>query len=525
MFPGQLQERLDRLTPAGRALIQQRLARNSKSTVPQGEIPRRARTGPCVASFSQQQLWLLDQLTPDTSTYNVPYAMRLRGALDVEALAQALEMVIGRHQVLRTILASVMGNPVQVVMSSWPTVLRVVDLRGRSPDRQEVEVRQLLEDEARRPFHLDRDLMLRACVVLLEDHESIFLHVAHHVAWDYQSRALLYSELAHFYEALATRVSPSLPELPIQYADFAVWQRRRMRGELLAELTAYWKAQLAGVPTELRIPTDCPRPPVQRMRGAKYFFDLSPRLVEAAKSLSGTEGVTLYMTLLAVFQSFLFTLTGQDDFCVGSPIAGRNQVQTENLIGFFINTVVLRGRLSSELAFRELLNRVRETVLGAHAHHELPFESLVEIVRPPRNLGRNPLIQVNFRVASLAPPVLQLPGLSITPLELIDTATSKFDFAMELTTLPGVASYCEYDTDLFTLPTIEGLCGQFQRTLDALLDRPDIRLGELGPCRAIAHGASAGTRLIPVLGSPRRSPIEDSDARASRASHEGEQHC
>ena len=517
-----LEERLNHLSPARLALLRRRLVQKSLTEVRDQQIPRRATSRPCIASFSQQQLWFLDQLSPATSTYNVPYAMRILGELDVDALTQAFEAVVGRHQVLRTVFADMLGKPVQVVLRTWPGVLRTVDLRGQSPERQQAEALRLIEEDARRPFQLARDLMLRGLIVRLNDRESILLHVSHHIGWDYRSRVILYQELAHCYAAFAAGRRPTLPELPIQYADFALWQRHRLRGKALEELTTYWKSELRDVPTQLCLPTDRKRPQVQSQRGAKYFFDLPVRLVESARSLSVNEGVTLYMALLAAFQAFLFNLTGQGDFCIGSPVAGRNQVQTEDLIGFFINTVVLRGRMSAELTFRELLKRMRKTVLGVHTHQELPFERLVDIVRPPRNLGHNPLFQVNFRVASAEAPILELPGLIVSPLDLIDTATSKFDLAMELTTLPNIRSYCEYNTDIFSQATIAGFCDQFLAILDTLLKGPEIRLGDLGSRRSIGASTSGRPHPIAGLGSLRRTGTDGTRALIASSRRRGE---
>jgi Condensation domain len=505
------QDRLERLSPGQWALLQQRLAGKGPPAARESSIPRRAGAGPCPVSSCQQRLWFLDQLSPGTSTYNVPYAMRLEGDPNIAALARALESVVERHEALRTVFACVAGTPVQVVLRKWAPVLRVVDLRERPGDDKVAEARRLLEDEARWPFNLARDPMLRSLLVQLSDRECHFLHVTHHIAWDYRSRVILYAELARGYEAFAAGRSMSRPDPPIQYADFAVWQRRRLRGERLERLTAYWQGQLAGVPARLELPTDRPRPPIQSQLGAKYFFDFPPRLVEAAKALSRQEGATIYMTLLAAFYVFLYRLTDQDDICVGSPIAGRDQVETEDLIGFFINTLVLRGRISGDLTFREWIKRVREVTLEAYAHQELPFEKLVEIARPPRDLSRNPLFQVNFRVAAAAPPTLELRGLTVAPLDLIDTATSKFDLAFELSTLPGARSYCEYSTDLFTESTAKRFSAGLLETIEAILSRPEVQLRAVsGPAFPVheGHRPFPGGRLI----GRRRTPVTDSSS-------------
>jgi alpha-ketoglutarate-dependent taurine dioxygenase len=484
---GDLSNRISELSPERRAVLERRLMKRDGTAPGEPTIPRRRPEDPRLLSFNQQRLWFLDQLSPDTPTYNVPTAARIGGPLDVEALRRALDAIVDRHEVLRTTFDCVDGSPVPVLREGWPTVLRTVDLRGWPDATREAEAQRLLTREAGRPFDLSRDLMLRATLLRLREREFILLIVTHHIAWDLRSKALLYQELAALYEAFRAGRRAPLPELPIQYADFALWQRRCLRdGAALERLTSYWKRRLAGAPPRLEVPADHPRPPIQSLRGAKSFFALPAALVDGAKALGRQAGCTLYMTLLAAFKAFLGAYTGQQDICVGSPIAGRDRVETEALIGFFINTLVLRTDLSGNPTFRELLGRVREVTLGAYAHQEMPFEKLVEIQRPPRDLSRMALFQVNFRVASAPPPPLGLTGLTVTPLELIDNATSKFDLALELATTEGSSSYFEYSTDLFREATIGRMRDDFERVLDAVLAHPDTPLNDLDPFIAIA---------------------------------------
>jgi hypothetical protein len=505
-----LKARLGQLTPEQRAALQQRLARKGAPAVA-ARIPRRRRAGPAPLSFCQQRLWFLDQLSPGTSTYNVPYAVEIAGGLDVPALVKSLDEIVRRHEVLRTVFASVSGTPVQVVLPKWPAILRTADLRSLPEAGRDAEAVRLLAEEGARPFRLSRDPMLRCLLVRLADERYQFLHVTHHVAWDYRSRVILYDKLAQLYEGFATGHPATLPVLPIQYADFAVWQRQRLQGAEMERLAGYWKHQLADAPASLDLPTDRPRPSVQSLAGAKYFFDLPAVLAEAAQALSRQEGVTPYMTLLAAFKAFLYLLTGQEAISVGSPVAGRDQPETEPLIGFFINTLVHHTKLSGDLTFRQLLARVREVTLGSFTHQEMPFEKLVEVVRPPRDLGRNPLFQVNFRHASAAPPILRLAGLAVEPLQLVDTLTSKFDLALELNTTLGGRSYCEYSTDLFTEATAARLVGEFEAVLRGALARPDLPLAALDLRRAQPAPAGKGT-VQPIQ---RRRRVGSADAAPS----------
>jgi non-ribosomal peptide synthetase component F len=308
---------------------------------------------------------------------------------------------------------------------------------------------------------------------------------------------LLYQELAALYEGICKGQPVHLPELSIQYADFAVWQRQYLQGETLDKLVTYWKRQLEGAPPQLALPTDHPRPPVQSLRGGKVFFVLPQALVEQANELSRQENVTQFMTLLAAFNVFLLGFTGQEDISLGSPIAGRNRVQTEALVGFFINTLLYRTRLSGNPTFRELQARVRELTLGAFAHQDMPFEKLVEVIGPPRDLSRNPLFQVNFRVANVPPAPLMLPGLTIVPLDLIDNATSKFDLALELGIWPGASSYWEYSTDLFDETTIHGMRADFEKLLAELLAQPQLPVAELATFRELNQKRQTKERAGP----------------------------
>jgi len=453
-------------------------------TRPAGEvrsyaIARRAPGDPCPLSFSQQRLWFLDQLSPADPTYNIPYAMNLRGPLDVAALQKSLDALVGRHEILRTTFDNVDGLPVPVVANPWKVELKQFDLRRLKPEDRQPKARLLLKKESTRGFNLARDLMLRAVLLRMDENEWLFLHVSHHVAWEFRSTALMYGELTRLYAHFAAGKKLDLPELPIQFADFALWQRQFLQGEMLERLGAFWKGQLKDVPAELNLPADFARPPAPTRGGKRYPMVLSGELLDAAKALSLQSGVTPFMSLFGAFNVFLYCCTGVTDICVGSPIARRRRAEIEPMIGFFVNTLVLRSDLSGNPTFRQLLGRVSRVVLGAIAHADLPFDKLVEIVRPPRAAGRMPLFQVNFRVVKDPVPVLPLHGLEVSPPEWIDNGTSKFDLSLELVATGGAPGFFEYSTDLFREDTIAHMAVDYERVLRALVEHPDVPLADL----------------------------------------------
>ena len=442
-------------------------------------IARRAPGDPCPLSFSQQRLWFLDQFSPADPTYNIPYAMTIRGPLDVSALQKSLDFLVGRHQILRTTFENVGGLPVPIVADPWKVELKTFDLRRLKPEERGAKARLLLKKESVRGFNLARDLMLRGVLLRMDENEWIFLHVSHHVAWEFRSTALMYGEVAELYAHFVAGKKLELPDLPIQFADFALWQRQFLQGEMLERLGAFWKEQLKDVPAELNLPADFARPPVSTRGGKRYPMVLSGELLDAAKSLSLQSGVTPFMSLFGAFNVFLHCCTGATDICVGSPIARRRRAEIEPMIGFFVNTLVLRSELSGNPTFRQLLGRVSRVVLGAIAHADLPFDKLVEIVRPRRAAGRMPLFQVNFRVVKEPVPVLLLHGLEVSPPEWIDNGTSKFDLSLELVATGGAAGFFEYSTDLFKPETIARMAVDYERILRALVEHPDVPLSDL----------------------------------------------
>ena len=479
MKPGssELEKKIRQLSPEKRSLLQQRLA--SKGTPDAAYVlTRRDPKQPRVLSFGQQQLWLVDQLTPRASAYNVPYALRIRGPLNAGALRRALDAVIGRHEVLRTLFVGFKGQPLPLVSKQWSVQMQQLDLRGVSAEQRAVQLPALLRADAARPFNLAKDLKLRSSLYRVAEEEYVLSHVSHHISWDLRSKAILYQELAPLYTAFSGGKECTLPEPAFQYADFAAWQRKYLQGEVLEELVEYWKAQLGGAPAQLGLPTDHPRPLVQSLKGAKYPVALSEELLAAAQGLAQQNGVSLYMLFLSAFYVFLYAYTGETDISVGSPFAGRRK-ETDAIIGMFINTLVLRMRLLKDSTFRDLLARVREMTLGAIANQDLPFGKIVEAMRPPRDLSRNVLFQVNFRFQAGTRSTLELPGLDIQPLDLVDNNSAKFDLALQLPSLPKVPGYFEYNTDLFERTTISRMAAEIAMLIGGLLQFPDQPLKEL----------------------------------------------
>src|SRR6266571_73474 len=345
-------------------------------------------------SFAQQQLWFLNQLEPENPFYNIPFALHLKGPLQVEVLERSLREIVRRHEALRTTFGTIDGLPQQVIAPSGPLSFALQDLRAIANEEQKAYVQQQILLEENRPFDLRVGPLLRTTLLQLAEEEHILLLVTHHIVADGWSLDVLMGELTQLYKAhLYGQLSP-LAELPIQYADFALWQREWLQGEVLAEHLAYWKQRLADAPAVLQLPTDHPRPAIQTFRGATQQLALSAELTAMLRELNRREGVTMFMTLLAAFQTLLYRYTGQEDLVVGTPIANRTRKEVAELIGFFVNTLVLRTDLSGNPTFRTLLGRVREVALGAYAHQDLPFEKLVEELHPERNLSYNPLFQV-----------------------------------------------------------------------------------------------------------------------------------
>jgi amino acid adenylation domain-containing protein len=430
------------------------------------------------SSFAQERLWILHQLEPGSTVYKFSEALRIRGTLKVAALEQSLNEIIRRHEALRTTFSSSEGKPAQIISSSLNLSLPVVDLTDGSNKEREDKARRLAGDEAQRPFDLARGPLLRATLLRLGEEDHVLLLNMHSIVSDTWSMGVLYRELSILYEAFLNAQPSPLLELPKQYGDFAVWQRERLHGEVLETQLSYWKKQLKNV-FPLQLPIDYPRPSVQSFRGERQSVELSKELTQGLKALSDREDVTLFTTLLAAFQTLLHRYTGQDDIAVGSPVAGRNREDFKGLIGVFVNAVVLRTNISGNPTFHELLGRVRETVLRAYAHQDMPFEKLVEELQPERNLSRSPFFQVLFVFENGPKFSLNLPGVEVSPIE-VDSGTANFDLTLSMTQADAsLTASLEYNTDLFEEATIDRMLGHFETLLQGVVANPDQRLSAL----------------------------------------------
>jgi amino acid adenylation domain-containing protein len=431
-----------------------------------------------LCSFSQQRLWLLDQLEPGTSTYNTHKAIRLSGALDAGALQRSLGEIVSRHEALRTTFTAVDGEPVQVIAPSMDVELSTEDLSGLPQAEREARATRSAGEEARRPFDLERGPLVRARLLRLGEEEHLLLYTMHHIVTDGWSTGVFWRELGALYEAFSSGEPSPLVEPAIQYADFAVWQRGWLTGEVLEEQLGYWRHQLSDLPA-LELPTDRPRPAaVQAHRGARQRLELPEGSTRALKELARMEGATLFMVLLAAFQVLLSRYSGQEDIAVGTPIAGRNRPGDEGLIGRFVNTLVMRTDLSGDPTFRELLGRVREAALGAYDHQDLPFERLVEELQVHRDLSRVPLSPVMLALQNVPRESLQLPGLNLEQQE-VEGGTVKYDLFFSMSEEKGLKGGLAYNADLFDEAMIGRMVGHFRTLLEGIVAAPDRHLSEL----------------------------------------------
>jgi amino acid adenylation domain-containing protein len=437
------------------------------------------RDGDLPLSFAQQRLWFIDQLDPGNSVYNFPVAVRLKGSLNLPALEQSLNEIVRRHEALRTTFSTVDGQPTQLIASRLNIGLPVADLRELCEVAREKEVQRLVVEEVRRPFDLEKGPLLRASVLRLAEDEQVGLLTMHHIVSDGWSAGILVREMATLYQAYCSESPSPLPELPIQYADFAYWQREWLQGEVLQRQIDYWKKQLDGAPPLLELPEDHPRPAVQTFRGGHQSLLLPKAVGSGLHALCREEAATLFMTLLAAFKVLLQCYTRQDDLVVGTPVANRNRLEIEGLIGFFVNALVLRTDLSGNPSFRELVRRVRKVCVDAYAHQDLPFERLVEELHIERDLSRNPLFQVMFVLQNAPLRAVELPGLSLNPV-IADAGTTHFDLTLHIVdSEQGLVGTVAYNTDLFDADTITRMLGHFQTLLEAIIKDPDQRLSNL----------------------------------------------
>ncbi len=427
-------------------------------------------------SFAQQRLWFLDQLQPDGTFYNIPVGLRLSGTLDVEALEKSFRKVIDRHEALRTRFRTNNGNPVQEIMPHVNIHFPLTEIEHLNKPEREKELDRITRKEAETPFNLTEGPLLRGRLVRMEENEHVLLMTIHHIITDGWSMGVLVDEIAKLYTAFHAGAEVQLEPLPIQYADYAAWQRKWLQGKELDRQLIFWKDQLNAVPPALELPTDRSRPPVQTFNGATLSFQMSRDFSEALQDLAKEEGVTLFMTLLAGFQVLLNRYSRQDIIVVGSPIANRTRSETERLIGFFVNTLLLKGRISRGMTVRELLHQARETCLSSYAHQDIPFEKLVEELHPVRDLSRSPLFQVAFMLQNTPVRPAQLPGLTITPID-VAAETAKVDLTLTIAeTADGLRGFMEYNADLFDADTIHRMIGNYQTLLESMVTDPEERV-------------------------------------------------
>ncbi len=437
------------------------------------------RTGPLPVSFAQQRLWFLEQMQQEGAVYNIPLAIQVQGFLDEAAFSQSFNALIERHEALRTRFITVEGQPMQVVVPPAPITIEQQDLRSLAPSEQAAEVRRQAIAAAQTRFDLTQAPLLRVTWLPLAELESVVLLTMHHIIADGWSMEVLLRELGGLYRAHLTGADPALPTLPIQYGDFAVWQREWLQGQVLERQLSYWREQLAGPLPVLQLPTDFPRARVQTFRGAVENFALSADLSDRLKSLAQQQSTTLFVTLLTAFKVLLFRHTGQSDLLVGTPIANRHRAEVEGLIGFFVNTLVMRSQLTPPASFLTLLSQLKVTTYQAYEHQDLPFEKLVEVLQPERDLSYNPLFQVKFRLENAPQSAISLPGLTLKPLPQA-YATAKLDLSVDLYETPdGIAGGFEYNRDLFEPETIRRMVAHFQTLLTGIAAAPHQPIAEL----------------------------------------------
>ncbi len=465
----------ERTTVARQAeAVEQTLAARSTHS----PIPRLPRTGPALLSFAQERLWFLEQLVPGSPAYNIPGAVRLKGRLDVPALERCLGELVRRHEILRTTYTVEPSGPVQRVGEAWQVPLPVVELAQGDEAQREAEVTRHATEEAVRPFELSRGPVLRARLLRLGEAEHVLLVTVHHIAADGWSLEVLIREVAALYASFSEGRPSELPELPLQYADFAAWQRTPEAGTAWPEQLAYWKKQLDGVPV-LDLPTDRPRPAVQSFRGARYKVALPPSLRRGLEALSAREGVTPFMAWLAAFQVLLGRYSGQTDIAVGAPVANRRRKELEGLIGLFVNTLVLRTDLSGDPSFRTLLGRVREVALGAYSNQDIPFDRVVEAINPTRALSHGPLFEVLFSLQEAPASALSLRGLELQPLE-VEGGSTKAALSLTLETQgEGMSAALQYSAELFDASTIERMLRHWVRLIEAIIAEPERPISRL----------------------------------------------
>lgn len=458
-----------KLTPTKRALLEALLERDGVSRRRVDRIQRRTDRAVIPASYAQQGLWLIDQLGLGSSLYSLPMGKRIEGPLDPQAFARSLNEVVRRHESLRTNFSVLDGEPVQVISAPQVVSLPVIDLSHLEADRREAELQRIATAEAEQPFDLCRGPLLRASLVRLDQDDHIFLLTMHHIVADGWSCGVLFGELGELYDAFAQRRDSPLAELELQYADFAIWQREWLRVEVLDEQLGYWRRQLAGAAPRLELPIQRAGALSENQAGASTTFSVSQDVTARLMARSRTEGVTLFMTLLAAFQLVLARYSGQVDIVVGTPSAGREREEVQPLIGLFVNTLLLRTNLDGDPTFSEFLARVKEVVLAAHAHQDLPFMRLVEELRPDRSSSNQPLCQVTFQLQQSPQESLAFHGLQCTTWPRGLAVAAKFDLGVCVIESAGCLSgVIEYNSDLFERSSIQRLASHYHNLLESI---------------------------------------------------------
>ncbi|MEG4119910.1 amino acid adenylation domain-containing protein [Microcoleus sp. N9_B4] len=466
-------------TIAGLAAEVSKQLTGSHSPETSSSLPSVVRRQEFPLSFAQQRMWFLHQLDRESGSYNIPIALHLVGPLQIATLEQSLMEIVRRHESLRTTFPSVDGSPVQLIAPTLTVTLSVIDLQALPIVKQDTEVQRLAVAEANYAFDLTQLPLLRSTLLRLGPESHVLLVTFHHIVFDGWSIGVFMQELSTLYIAWGAGQPSPLPELPLQYADFACWQRQWATESVMETQLRYWKQQLSGCPALLQLPTDRPRPSLQRFRGRTELFQVNPELAGRLKILSQQSGATLFMTLLAVFAILLSRYSGEEDIVIGSPIANRNRGDIESLIGFFVNTLALRIDLSGNPTFEELIERVRDVALDAYTYQDLPFYQLVAELQPDRNPSYHPLFQVMFVLQNAPTEQLLLPGVVVTPLD-IESVTAKFDLLLSLEEgAAGLKGLLEYNTDLFDTPTMTRMVGHFQILLEGVATNPRRRISEL----------------------------------------------
>ncbi|OYE04337.1 non-ribosomal peptide synthetase [Nostoc sp. 'Peltigera membranacea cyanobiont' 232] len=478
-----INQKIASLSPEKRALLELKLKnkKNNKylNTPQYEEIPKRSNHDSVPLSFAQQRLWFLDQLETNNPFYKTSGAFLLQGNLNLQVLQQALSEIVRRHEVLRTSFQTVNGTPIQVIHPEATTNINVVNLQQHSEKERQTLLQQLVQQEAITPFDLEIAPFIRCSLLQLDATEYVLLLTMHHIISDAWSIGVLIQEVSSLYQAFCAGEPSPLPELPIQYADFAVWQRQWLSGLVLETELNYWQEHLAGAPEFLQLPTDRPRPSVQTYRGATQSFTLNTDLTQKLQTLSRKSNSTLFMTLQAAFATLLYRYSGQSDILIGSPIANRNRTEIESSIGFFVNTLVLRTHFEDNPSFESLLAQVRKTTLKAYEHQDVPFEKVVEALQPQRYLSHSPLFQVMFVLQNAPIGKVELPSVTLSKLD-IENTTAKFDLTLLIAeTDQRLVGQWEYNTDLFDGSTIEQMAGHFQNLLSAIVENPQQKVSEL----------------------------------------------